>query len=173
LANDKFILNSHHIFAEKTGCGSLATGGSYLSGGGAGVFHLEAIPCTDTSYQYITVGQVSIKALHGKKPSLNLEIEIGTGVSGSLTYTSGESSSDIKIVTDSSPTYSEIATLLNEATVDATVDVEISESDGSETVEEPFSQTSFNIINSSPKRPDVGFRCVIPLHEDKFEVSDP
>jgi hypothetical protein len=172
LANDKFILNSHHIFAEKTGCGSLATGGSYLSGGGAGVFHLEAIPCTDTSYQYITVGQVSIKALHGKKPSLNLEIEIGTGVSGSLTYTSGESSSDIKIVTDSSPTYSEIATLLNAAAVDATVDVEISESDGSETVTD-LSTTSFNIINSSPKRPDVGFRCVIPLHEDKFEVSDP
>jgi hypothetical protein len=118
----------------------------------------------------MTVGQVSIKALHGKKPSLNLEIEIGAA--GSITYTSGESSSDIKITTDSSPVYSEIATLLNAAAVDATVDVEISESDGSETVTE-LSQTSFNIIDSSPKRPDVGFRCVIPLNEDKFEVSDP
>ena len=40
-ANDKFIINSHHIFAERDGCGSLAGGGEDIDNGGAGVFHLK------------------------------------------------------------------------------------------------------------------------------------
>ncbi|MDC0255802.1 cadherin-like domain-containing protein [Bacteriovoracales bacterium] len=174
LANDKFILNSHHIFAEKNGCGSLATGGSYLDNGGAGVFHLEAIPCTDTSYQYITVGQVSIKALHGKDPPLKITIKTRQA-SNDVSHTYGDSSVDISIDLTADANYDTLRTLLNGATVDATVDVELSEgTTGSETVDE-VSTTSFNIINSSPKRPDVGFRCVIPLEETDttFQVLNP
>ncbi|MEE2744030.1 MAG: hypothetical protein VYD54_08995, partial [Bdellovibrionota bacterium] len=162
---------SHHIFAEQNGCGSLATGGSYLSNGGAGVFHLEAIPCTETSYQYITVGQVSIKAIHGKDPPLKITINTAQ-VSNNVSHNYGDSSVDISIDLTTDATYDTLRSLLNGAVVDATVDVELSEGTGSEIVQ-GISQTSFNIINSSPKRPDVGFRCVIPLENTKFEVQNP
>ena len=177
LANDKFILNSHHIFAEKNSCGSLAGGGGYLDNGGAGVFHLEVIPCTDTSYQYITLGQMSAKAL-SKTPPLKLTIAYSNS-SGtpSISYTpEADNSADIMIdmSSDAKPTYQAVITALEaDATASTKINVSVSEGAGSKTIDDPAGQISFTQINSSPKRPDVGFRCVVPLSESTFEVTTP
>ena len=174
LANDKFILNSHHIYAEKDGCGSLAGGGGYLDNGGAGVFHVEVIPCTDTSYQYITVGQMSIKALH-KDPQLKLTIKDATTGSYEFTLTTGDNSADILIdvSSDNLPNYTTIVNALNSnSAFNSSADATVSEGVGTDSMATQ-SQTSFTIINSSPKRPDVGFRCIVPITESTFEESVP
>ena len=177
LANDKFILNSHHIFAEKEGCGSLAGGGGYLDNGGAGVFHLEVIPCTDTSYQYITVGQMSIKALK-KEPQLKLTINATSDLGSGGTVQIGsantiDNSADIYIeATTDVSTYLNIVTQLD-ISLNATVDAVVSEGDGGDVISQSTSQTSFTVINSSPKRPDVGFRCVVPLPDSNTIFEEP
>ena len=87
LANDKFVLNSHHIFAEKNSCGSLAGGGGYLDNGGAGSLPPRSDTCTDTSYQYITLGQMSAKAAFKDSPlKLTISYSNSSGTP-SISYT--------------------------------------------------------------------------------------
>ena len=153
----------------------MAGGGGYLDNGGAGVFHLEVMPCTDTSYQYITIGQMSIKAL-SKTPQLKLTITNSNSSSYGITYTpEADNSADILIdvSADAIPTYQTIVTALDaDGTVGPIIDATVSEGVGADTISTQ-AQTSFTTINSSPKRSDVGFRCVVPLSESTFEVTTP
>ena len=99
-----------------------------MDNGGAGVFHLEVIPCTETSYQNITVGQMSIKAL-SKTPPLTLTITYSGSSASTISYTAeADNSADIRIdvSSDAVPTYQTIVTNLDaDGTVGPIIDATV------------------------------------------------
>ena len=68
------------------------------------------IPCTDTSYQYITVGQMSIKLIKIPQPKLTIDASSALGVSSHTE----DNSTDVNIdISTDITTYANIADALN------------------------------------------------------------
>jgi len=63
LHDDEFIFNTHEIFSETTGAGHFVTGGSYLSGQGAGRNFLQLLPATSVAYGYLLTKDIALKAI--------------------------------------------------------------------------------------------------------------
>ena len=120
---------------------------------------------------------MSIKALK-KEPQLKLTINATSDLGSGGTVQIGsantiDNSADIYIeATTDVSTYLNIVTQLD-ISLNATVDAVVSEGDGGDVISQSTSQTSFTVINSSPKRPDVGFRCVVPLPDSNTIFEEP
>ncbi|NBV32052.1 MAG: hypothetical protein EBR93_05910, partial [Bacteroidetes bacterium] len=78
LHDDVFAPNTHYLYATRTnaGFGGMTTGGSYLSGSGAGVWAAEFVPRELDGTGFVTIGDVSFKRASTVD---NITIEIVAG----------------------------------------------------------------------------------------------
>lgn len=61
LHGDAVNFNNMYVFGEENNCGAYVGGGSYQSNSKAGVWNLEVMPCSATSYGAVTIEDITIK----------------------------------------------------------------------------------------------------------------
>lgn len=166
LRDDVVNFDTATIAAEATGCGGMATGGSYLDGTGAGVYALELLPCTDSARSYITVGDITIT-------------QVGTGVTPSLEFINPGAANGAEIVSDNPATGLIQVTLRHDGTNVTSTPITVMRAINSDVTANTFAfaivsgdasntqsaaaQTSFTETNKKDAMIDVGFRCVAPV----------
>jgi hypothetical protein len=61
LHGDAVNFNNMYVYGEATTCGAYVGGGHYESNTKAGVWNIEAMPCTATSFGAVKIGDITIK----------------------------------------------------------------------------------------------------------------
>ncbi len=164
LHDDTIVVNSQNIFASASGDGWIATGGSYLTGNGAGVWHLEGIPDSQ-AFGLVTIQDVTFVDSTGNK--LNHTVQFVNG-----TEATGVSIVGTNIVIDlalTGNTASNVATAVN---VFADPDVFAAVTGSPAAVQGAFgTPVSFTDVRdvAVPSRVDVGFRCVIDVDTSDYD----
>lgn len=169
LRDDKVDFDTATIASELTGCGGMATGGSYLDGSGAGVYSLELLPCTDSARSHITVGDVTVA-------------QVGTGVTPNLEFNNpGPPLNANEIISVNAVTGQIIVNLRHDGvssiTSTAETIVRAINADGvastfafayvsgnAAEIQSASAQTNFTETNKSDAMVDVGFRCAAPIY---------
>jgi len=168
LHDDRVTPNTQNIYADNTattyGCGSMATGGSYTSGatsiGAAGVYHFELVPCTNTSYGYLVIGDVSFKALTSTLPSIVIDTGAGGVATGGVAYAGGVIT--IYLTTVGASTASAIAAAVNASASSNTLVYAAVAGNGA-TTQSAVAALQMESSDSTSSRADIGFRCVYKL----------
>lgn len=168
LHDDTITYNSQNIYAEGSACGGFATGGQYTAGAGAGIYNFEILPCSNTAYGYLTIGDVSFRSLSATPSAVTINIaSSGSDGDAVCAITASGVGLAITITIDDDCTANDIVTAANASgTVNTVVAAHVSgeaaaiQSAGSGAV-------AMNDITSTatPSRVDVGFRCVAPVSD--------
>ncbi len=162
LHDDTVNINSQVIGAQALGCGGMATGGSYLSGNGAGVWSIEGIPCTDV------IGSVTIQDLTFRATSaaaLDISIQIvdsDPGVNGAQLI--GDTLFIDLLETGYSASGVMIAAV-NEGTFDVFVSGDPANIQANFAT--PVALDDLRDIGTAA-RVDVGFRCMMEIDEASY-----
>jgi len=177
LHDDVFAPNTHHLYSTLTnvGQGTMTTGGSYLSGSGAGLWTAEFRPRSSDGLGFVTVGDVSFRRKGGFD---DIKIAIQTGGAGVTTCTVDDPESDatnnrVLISLSTTPANAEAQDV--RAAVDATPAcfalVDATVSGGDTTAVQVTTTADVNITNISVQNnaPNVGFRCVYPINEANYQ----
>ncbi|MFT6071272.1 MAG: hypothetical protein ACJAT2_000454 [Bacteriovoracaceae bacterium] len=166
LRDDIVNFDTATIAAEATGCGGMATGGSYLDGTGAGVYALELLPCTDSARSYLTIGDITI-------------VQVGTGVTPNLEFINAAANTPTEVVSANAVTGQiqvtlrdtagnvtsvpkDIVSAINTDGVASTFAFAIVSGNAS-TVQSAAGQTNFTETDKKDAMIDVGFRCIAPV----------
>lgn len=165
LRDDEVNFNTAMIASESTGCGGMATGGSYLDGSGAGAYALELLPCTDSARSYITISDVTIA-------------QVGTGVTPNVEFINPGVVTAVESVSANAVTgqiqvtlryaggnvTSTPLTIVNAINTDGTASgfAFALVSGDANTIQSAAAQTNFTETDKKDIMIDVGFRCVAP-----------
>ncbi len=167
LHNDAMTINSHYIFAEATGEGSMATGGSYLNGQEAGVYSFELLPKTDTSFGYLTIGDISFKAvgvLGAGGITVDIIQSVGSSDPPSCVYVAGTPGTIVITIGDDG-VVDLPPVIINAINASCNLGV-LARLSGNMTTSQSATLAPISMIDSSAEkssRVDVGFRCVLPI----------
>ena len=170
LHDDTITINSNIISGSIGGCGKMATGGSYKSGNGAGVWNMEAVPCTDVfgtvTIQDITFVSntlaeldISIQYVEGSGAVTNVGL-VGDVLTVDLVDLDGLGSRNAAFVVAAVNSFygsNEIEAFVsgNPNSLQAAFSTPVEFDDHTET--------------GLARRTDVGFRCVIDVEEGDYD----
>jgi VCBS repeat-containing protein len=162
LHDDTVNINSQIIGSQSTGCGGMATGGSYLSGNGAGVWNLEAVPCTD-AIGSVTIQDVTFRA--NSVADLNVSIQI---VENNASVTGAQRIGNTLFI-DIAETGAIAANVMIAAVGEGTFDAFVS---GDPTNAQAAFATAVNLDDhreaGKAARVDVGFRCMMEINDGSY-----
>ncbi len=169
LHDDTITVNSNIIAGENSGCGGIATGGSYLTGNGAGVWNMEAVPCSDV-IGTVTIQDVTFKINDASYADIQIRyIE-------SLTAPTVEEVGGVLNINLStfSPTATNVAIVVINYFNGLADEVEAFVSGVPDGTQVAFSTpVEFNDYQDVGKslRKDVGFRCVIDIPNSAYDAD--
>tara|TARA_Y100000590_G_scaffold263893_1_gene296277 strand:+ start:123520 stop:129108 length:5589 start_codon:yes stop_codon:yes gene_type:complete len=165
LRDDIITIDSATIAGETSGCGGVATGGSYLDGVGAGVYNMELLPCTDSIKSRITVGDVTIVQRGAVTPNLEF-VQNGARTDENIAVANaGTGQIQVELRFDGSNVTSTPASIVQAINSDAGASAMVFafiSGDAQET-QSSTAQTNFTETEKSSAMIDVGFRCVVPI----------
>lgn len=171
LHDDTVVVNSQEIFSSSTGGGGLATGGSYLTGNGAGVWNMEALP-NDQGFGVLSLQDVTYKATDAQ--DLNYRIR----------YLDGDPSTGVTVVGSTvfvdlddlpSKTATQVAIAVNDFVAGGSVpalNIQAYVTGDPTGAQAAFSSSvSFTDLQADalPSRVDVGFRCLIDVQNSFYD----
>ncbi len=168
LHDDTLTVNSDILAAESSGCGKMATGGSYLTGNGAGVWNMEAVPCTD-ALASITIQDVTIRVTDAAYLDLEVIYVEATAVNNA-----SESGGVLTVdLDDFAPTASNVALAIISAFPGGEVEAFVS---GNPNATQVAFSTNVRVNDYSEvgkaTRSDVGFRCVIEVSNGDYDTDN-
>ncbi len=166
LHDDTITVNSNVIASESSGCGKIATGGSYLSGTGSGAWNMEAVPCSNV------IGGVTIQDVSYRiNDSSYADIEIQYAELGVAAPTVQESSGVVIVnLSDFTPTATNVVlAVLNYFSGN---EVEAFVSGVPDATQVAFSTpvaVDDMVEEGKARRTDIGFRCVLDVQSSYYD----
>ncbi len=160
LHDDTVNFNSRVIASEPTtGCGGLSTGGSYVSGNGAGVWNLESHPCAN-GFGVLTIQDVTFKARSSAELLIDVRyVENADGDATVVTLVGNTLEIDLDDLGTKNAS-SVVIEVVNDGTLEAFVSGDPTALQVAFT--NPVSFTDLQ-AEAVPSRVDVGFRCILDV----------
>ncbi len=161
LRDDAVSFHTERIFASSSAndCAGMATGGHYQSGVEAGAFSAEFIPCEGNAFGYLTIQDISFRAINAANSTVGIRYEDNTAVNN-VAFTANTLVIDLADL--SGRTADDVVTDLNaNAIFNARLVAAVS---GDPNRNQTAFTNTLNLIDvsaeSSPSRIDVGLRCL-------------
>lgn len=171
LHDDAMTINSHYLFATGNGEGAMATGGSYLNGQEAGSYSFEFMPWIGAPNGYLTIGDISFKAINALAPNITFSIVDGGAASLDCAFTDGGGAADDTVVITIDEGGGETAAnIINRVNTDADCNTEIVARLSGVDQNQSSTLAPIDIIPTpvTNSRVDVGFRCVLPVNNGNY-----
>jgi hypothetical protein len=179
LHDDVINFNQDYIYAEASTCGAFVGGGHYDgSSTGAGVWNLEAYPCSATSYGAVTFGDITLKI--DQDPTyvtkqVHLSTFAGGGAIGTaVTEVGNVIQIDLDVFTANvvAATATNIVTQLN-AYFAGLANEMVAVVSGEATQVQAGFVTAIDVVDfqaeATPKRSSIGFRCSMDVDTADYE----